>query len=76
MRSTCALPYLPPKQEWQLVHCVVALCVAAMGRGRCIDTVLDVEIAGPILMDVFIKGNAGSFFSERAKVPASLRALL
>ena len=72
VRESCSLPYLPPKQELQLVQCVVALAVESMRRGCTYDSVLEVERAGPILMECFIKGNAGSFFHERAAVVDTL----
>ena len=59
VRATCTLPYLAPKEESQLVQCVVSLAVASMARGASYDDVLDVDVAGPILMECFIKGNAG-----------------
>lgn len=66
------LPYLDGRQEWQLVQCVVALVVRGMGRGCSFDEALRIESAGPIVMECFVKGNAGHFFSNRDGVVDAL----
>ena len=67
-----SLPYLSTRHEAQVVACVVELVVGGMGRGRCFDDMLAIEHAGPVVMKIFVKGNAGAFFSEREAIAAGL----
>ena len=64
VRSSISLPYFAKKQEWQVVQCVVDLVCRGMGRDTSFDHVLQIEQAGPVVMECFVKGNAGAFFHE------------
>ncbi|KAL1523735.1 hypothetical protein AB1Y20_018664 [Prymnesium parvum] len=59
------LPFLSCKDERLLIRCITQLVVASMAQGISLDSVLDVEVAGPILLESFVKGSAGNFFSQR-----------
>lgn len=63
--AAVALPYLKPSQEWQVLAFVVTVLVGSMTKGVSIDDMLAAECAGPVVMEVFIKGSAGTFLSER-----------
>ena len=43
-----------------------------MCQGESFESALAIGSAGPVVMRVFVKGNAGAFFSEREKIVASL----
>ena len=43
-----------------------------MCQGESFESALAIESAGPVVMRVFVKGNAGAFFSNREKIVASL----
>ena len=43
-----------------------------MCQGESFESALAIGSAGPVVMRVFVKGNAGAFFSDREKIVASL----
>ena len=49
-----------------------SLNACSMCQGESFESALAIESAGPVVMRVFVKGNAGAFFSNREKIVASL----
>ena len=49
-----------------------SLNACSMCQGESFESALAIGSAGPVVMRVFVKGNAGAFFSEREKIVASL----
>ena len=74
--NAVALPYLKASQEWQVLAFVVTVLVGSMTKGVGIDDMLAAECAGPVVMEVFIKGSAGTFLSERDTLVSRLTAEL
>ena len=66
------LPYLNAKHEKQLTAAVVEMLVLSMRRDSSFEAALKIENAGPVVMQVFVKGNAGAFFSEREQIVTAL----
>jgi len=64
--SICvSLPFLQPTAEWQVVHFVVRMLTSAMVDGCSLSAMLEDEAVGPVVLEVFVKGNAGAFISRR-----------
>ena len=69
-----SLPYLDESMKLQAVRGVTELVVGAMRKGTQFDEILGIDECGPIIMNIWVKGNAGGMFSQPAEYAETLAA--